>query len=792
MADLLADLNPAQREAVTHPGGPVLVLAGAGSGKTRVLTRRVAYLLQQGVAPHQILAITFTNKAAREMRERVEQLVGAQARDMWIGTFHASCVRILRRDGHRVGYDRNFVILDEDDRRTVLREVLKERNLSETRYPPNAVGAMISAAKNQLLGPEAFAARHRDFYRQQVAAVYAAYQERLQKNGAMDFDDLLMQTVRLFEEAPDVLASYQRRFVHILVDEYQDTNHAQYRLLRLLAAGHRNLFVVGDPDQSVYRWRGADITNILRFEEDYPDARVVRLELNYRSTASILAAAQAVIEHNTQRKEKQLRSVHGEGARVVVFGAADEHDEAWFVAREMERLHDEGYEYGDMAVLYRTHAQSRVVEETLLRRGIPYRIVGGLKFYERKEVKDILAYLRLAVNPDDRISLRRVINVPRRGIGEATLARLEAHLDRAGVGLLDALAQAEAIPGITRPQAAALAAFGEVIADLAALAQQRPAYDVIAFALDRTGYREMLEQERTPDARTRLENLEELLSVARDFERQRGPGDAPLVDFLAEVALVSDVDQLEEGARAVSLMTLHSAKGLEFDVVFITGMEEGVFPHSRSLDDPQELEEERRLCYVGMTRARQRLYLCFTRQRTLFGATRRQVPSRFLEEADARYLEWQGLLPGADEPAADGGEAAGAPGGAGWPGGGARWGATGRFDRVGGAFGRDRHRGGPSVGAARNGRTRTAPDWGGREPGRTAGGTADGDGARRAEAALAGGEGFRPGERVVHPRFGEGTIVMRRGEGEDAEVTIAFPDAGLKTFIVRYANLRRA
>ncbi len=443
MTDLLADLNPAQREAVTHPGGPVLVLAGAGSGKTRVLTRRVAYLLEQGVAPHQILAITFTNKAAREMRERVEQLVGAGARDMWIGTFHASCVRILRRDGYRIGYDRNFVILDEDDRRAVLREVLKERNLSETRYPPNAVGAAISAAKNQLLDPEQFAARYRDFYRQQVAMVYAAYQQRLERNGAMDFDDLLMQAVRLLEEAPDVLAYYQRRFVHILVDEYQDTNHAQYRLLRLLAAGHRNLFVVGDPDQSVYRWRGADITNILRFEEDYPDARVVRLELNYRSTASILGAAQAVIEHNTQRKEKQLRSVHGEGARVVVFGAADEHDEAWFVAREMERLHAEGHEYGEMAVLYRTHAQSRVVEETLLRRGIPYRIVGGLKFYERKEVKDILAYLRLAVNPEDRISLRRVINVPRRGIGEATLARLEAYLDREGAGLLEALAAAE-------------------------------------------------------------------------------------------------------------------------------------------------------------------------------------------------------------------------------------------------------------------------------------------------------------------------------------------------------------
>ncbi|EKP94546.1 ATP-dependent helicase [Thermaerobacter subterraneus] len=791
MTDLLADLNPAQREAVTHPGGPVLVLAGAGSGKTRVLTRRVAYLLEQGVAPHQILAITFTNKAAREMRERVEQLVGAGARDMWIGTFHASCVRILRRDGYRIGYDRNFVILDEDDRRAVLREVLKERNLSETRYPPNAVGAAISAAKNQLLDPEQFAARYRDFYRQQVAMVYAAYQQRLERNGAMDFDDLLMQAVRLLEEAPDVLAYYQRRFVHILVDEYQDTNHAQYRLLRLLAAGHRNLFVVGDPDQSVYRWRGADITNILRFEEDYPDARVVRLELNYRSTASILGAAQAVIEHNTQRKEKQLRSVHGEGARVVVFGAADEHDEAWFVAREMERLHAEGHEYGEMAVLYRTHAQSRVVEETLLRRGIPYRIVGGLKFYERKEVKDILAYLRLAVNPEDRISLRRVINVPRRGIGEATLARLEAYLDREGAGLLEALAAAETIPGITRPQAAALLAFGGVIADLRAAAENRPAYDVIALALERTGYREMLEQEQTPDAMTRLENLKELLSVARDFERQRGPGDAPLVDFLAEVALVSDVDQLEEGARAVSLMTLHSAKGLEFDVVFITGMEEGVFPHSRSLDDPQELEEERRLCYVGMTRARQRLYLCFTRQRTLFGATRRQVPSRFLEEADERYLEWQGLPPGGGDPDLD--EEEPLWGGNGRPGRGSRaafsggylgaWTGPGRTARPGGPWGA-----GPAARAGSTGPGRGAAGGTG-----GAGGAHGGAGA--AGSALSGrvpGGDFRPGERVVHPRFGQGTVIMRRGEGDDAEVTIAFPDAGLKTFIVRYANLRRA
>jgi DNA helicase-2/ATP-dependent DNA helicase PcrA len=626
-----AVLNPAQREAVYHGEGPLLVLAGAGSGKTRVLTYRIAHLLRAGRAtPSQILAVTFTNKAAGEMRDRLGTLLGpGVARQLWIGTFHAICSRILRASGAPLGLDPRFVIYDEEDQRQCMRQVLLDLGLDERQFPPAGVLAEVSRAKNELLDHVAYAARAETYREEVVARLYAGYERRLRECRALDFDDLLLWAVRLFREHPEVLAEYQERFRYVLVDEYQDTNHAQYVFTSLLAHRHRNLCVVGDDDQAIYKWRGADVRNILEFERDYPDARIVTLDENYRSTQRILAVASAVIRHNPHRHPKALWTANPEGEPVTVYEAYDGYDEARYVA-DLVRAHvAAGGEAGQVAVLYRTHAQSRQFEEMFLRMGIPYQIVGGLRFYERAEVKDILAYLRVCQNPADEASLRRILNVPRRGIGEATVRRLDLWARAQGVSLWEALGRA-AEAGVAPAVRRAIDEFVGIVRELSAYAAEHSARDVLLRALEVTGYRKALQDEGTDEAYARLENLAELVGVAQEVEDRTGDGSLPA--FLEHLALQTDVDVLEEKPQRVTLMTLHSAKGLEFPVVVLAGLEEGLFPHARAAETPGGVEEERRLCYVGMTRARTRLVLTYARQRTAYGVARPSLPSRFLAE----------------------------------------------------------------------------------------------------------------------------------------------------------------
>ncbi|TMJ10522.1 MAG: DNA helicase PcrA [Bacillati bacterium ANGP1] len=635
--DLFQDLNPPQREAVTHPGGPLLILAGAGSGKTRVLAYRVAYLLRhQSIAPARILAVTFTNKAANEMRERVDRLVGtAVARAIWIGTFHHICSRILRRNGDRVGVGRNFLIFDEDDQRAVIRQCLKGLGLDERRFPPAVVLALIDRAKNEGVDHLAYAERANGWYEEVVARVFNAYQRTLREQNALDFDDLLLEVVRLFGEAAEVKEEYQDRFQHVLVDEYQDTNRAQYLIIRTLAEKHRNICVVGDDDQSIYGWRGADVRNILEFEQDYPDATIVKLEQNYRSTKTILQAAGEVIQHNPHRHRKALWTANPAGEPIVLYEAFDGHDEARFVVDEIARLRD-GLRYRDFVVLYRTNAQSRLFEEQCLRAGIPYTIVGGVRFYERKEIRDIIAYLRLALIPADDASLTRIINVPRRGIGDVSFGRLEAYARGHGLSVLEAMAQPEALEDLPKAAQRTAAELVDLIARLRDRASRVRTTDLIDAAIVETGYQAMLEAEGTDEAYSRLENLRELVTVAKEFEDVTG--EEGLNAFLQHLALVTDLDTWQEQVDRVTLMTLHSAKGLEFAVVFLAGLEEGLFPHARALEEAEGLEEERRLCYVGMTRAKQHLYLSHARTRTIFGSTMPGVPSRFLEEVPAELV----------------------------------------------------------------------------------------------------------------------------------------------------------
>jgi DNA helicase II / ATP-dependent DNA helicase PcrA len=663
-------LNPRQLEAVRHGEGPLLVLAGAGSGKTRVLTCRIASLIRdRGVRPSQILAVTFTNKAAGEMRERLVGLLGpAAARALWIGTFHAICSRLLRISGEAAGVDPRFVIYDDDDQRTLMRETLRALDVDDRRFPPAAVLAEIGRAKNELVDHVAYAARAETARQSMLAQIYAAYQRRLDDAHALDFDDLLLRAVQLFQNAPEVLARYQDRFRHILVDEYQDTNHAQYMLVGLLARRHRNLCVVGDDDQAIYRWRGADVRNILEFERDYPEARIVALEQNYRSTGRILAVAGAVIGNNPHRHPKTLWTANPDGDPVGLYEAFDGYDEARHVGEQIRAHQAAGGRFGDAAVLYRTHAQSRQFEEMFLRLGIPYQIVGGVRFYERAEIKDLLAYLRLASNPADEAGLRRVVNVPRRGIGEATLRRVDAYARESGISLWEAVRAAARggpsaagaarsagpVPGVGGAVRTALAEFVDVVEDLRAFAADHSAREVLLRALDRTGYRRMLEAEGTDEAYARLENLEELGAVAREVEALTGADAAPdggdgagappdgdlregasLDPFLQHLALQTDVDTFEERPDRVTLMTLHSAKGLEFPMVVLAGLEEGLFPHTRALEEEVDLAEERRLCYVGMTRARRRLLLTYAHQRTSYGTMRPSLPSRFLAEIPA-------------------------------------------------------------------------------------------------------------------------------------------------------------
>ena len=635
MIDLTA-LNPQQRLAVETTEGPLLVLAGAGSGKTRVLTYRVARLIEDGVPPWKILAITFTNKAAREMAGRIAALAGESAREVWVSTFHACCARILRRDIEKLGYKRQFAIYDEDDRLTLIKSILKELNLSDKEYPPRQVRAVISDAKNRLLSPAEWLKDAGDNFRnRQLSEAYARYEEELRGNNALDFDDLLLKALELFASQPPVLDYYRNRFDYILVDEYQDTNAAQYELVRLLSGEKRNLCVVGDDDQSIYGWRGADIRNILDFEKDFPDAKVVKLEQNYRSTANILDAANQVIAHNRGRKEKALWTQAGEGEKLTLYRALDERDEAAFIAATARRA-AQTYGAGQVAVLYRTNAQSRVLEEAFVRSGTAYRVYGGLKFYDRKEVKDLIAYMRALVNPDDDVSTRRVINEPKRAIGESTVEALLEYGRENGLSLLSAALDVDNA-GLSARATAAVRGFAEMMIDLAeALYGQKPS-EFLDALLEKTGYARQYEAAPSDENAARLENIEELRGAVAEFERLNPEGG--MTDFLENVALMTDLDNMEERPGAVTLMTLHAAKGLEFDAVFLAGMEENIFPIARAQMDEEQLEEERRLCYVGITRARRKLYLSCAHTRMLYNARNANEPSRFLDELPARVLE---------------------------------------------------------------------------------------------------------------------------------------------------------
>ena len=649
MQNLLNKLNPEQLKAVMTTDGPLLILAGAGSGKTRVLTHRIAYIIsEKGIQPRNILAVTFTNKAAGEMRERVKHILGAVGDRVWVSTFHSACVRILRNNITKLGYGENFVIYDDREQLGVIKGAMAALNINEKLFAPKAIAGRIDQAKNHLLNASSYAAMAKDFFSERAAKVYAAYEEAMRKNNALDFNDLIMLTVRLFNEHPDILKSYQEQLRYIMVDEYQDTNHAQYKLIKMLASGHRNLCVVGDDDQSIYAWRGADISNILDFEKDYKDAVVIRLEQNYRSTKNIIKAAGEVVRRNTGRKGKTLWTDNPEGEPISYYSAKDEHDEAGFVTREVEKLKVGAFsetplQYKDFAVFYRTNAQSRVMEDRLMRDGIPYTIVGGMRFYDRAEIKDILAYLKVIANPSDSIGLKRIINVPVRGIGDATVDKVEGHAAGRGITLYEAIGEvvsgqwSVASESLSKGPKLKLKSFYEMMERLRKEAERAGIARLAQMILDETGYIKKLKEEKTEDALGRIENLEEFITAAEEFDEKAE--EKTLRSFLDQVALVSDVDEYEEATDRVTLMTLHAAKGLEFPVVFIIGMEDGLFPHSRTKDDPEGLEEERRLCYVGMTRAQQKLYLLNARERRVFGREQINSPSLFLSEIPATLLE---------------------------------------------------------------------------------------------------------------------------------------------------------
>ena len=639
MNSLLTGLNKEQQQAVQHTEGPLLILAGAGSGKTKVLTVRIAHLLGQGVNPYEILAITFTNKAAKEMKSRVEGLVGDVANRIWLSTFHSFCAKFLRFElDNFLGYNSNFTIYDTSDSQAVIKAALKALNLDDKYYPVGAMIAAISDAKNKLLFASDFRKQARDFYQQKVADVYEYYERELRKNNALDFDDLLLVAVKLLQSNEAVLDKYSKRFRYVMIDEYQDTNHAQYLLAKLLASHWKNIAVVGDADQSIYAWRGADIQNILDFEKDYPNCTSIKLEQNYRSTKIILDAANAVIENNEGRPKKNLWTDKTEGAKIQHFTAQSEHEEAAFIGDTIAKKHDiHGVPYGDMAILYRTNAQSRVLEEALIKRALPYTMVGGTKFYDRKEIKDVLAYLRVLYNPFDDLSLLRIINVPKRSIGATTVAKLQDYARANGTSLFMTLTQLHLVDTIKGKTKEKLEEFGILIFTLVAEMEDKTVLDILEAILDRTGYLAQLEESTDPQDQARAENIGELLSVAKDFQDTNPTG--TVEDFLEQVALVNDVDSFEQEESKVTLMTLHAAKGLEFPIVFLGGLEEGLFPHSRTLMNPEEIEEERRLAYVGITRAEKELYISNATTRTVFGRTSSYLPSRFIDEIPEELVD---------------------------------------------------------------------------------------------------------------------------------------------------------
>ena len=739
--DCTYGLNPQQAEAVINTEGPMLIMAGAGSGKTKVLTCRVANLLQKGVRPYRILAITFTNKAAAEMRERVNNMSGPAAKDVWLFTFHAFCARFLRMEIDKLPrYGGNFAIYDTADSQNLIKQILKEMNLDDKRFQPSGILSRISNAKNALQDAAAFARQAGDFYEQKVADIYSRYEQKLQLNNALDFDDLLMLSIKLLQENKEVREKYQDRFDYLLVDEYQDTNHAQYLLTKFLAAKHRNICVVGDADQSIYGWRGADIQNILDFEKDYPDAKVIKLEQNYRSTQIILDAANAVIENNTGRKPKNLWTENKSGADIIYFQAVDERDEARFVIEQLQNLQrTENKKLGDMAILYRTNTQSRIFEEMLIKSGISYNMVGGLKFYERKEIKDIIAYLRVIFNPADSLSLLRIINVPKRGIGDASLAKIQAYAAANNVSLFEAVSNAAAIDGLSSRFVSKLDDLAGIIFELMNLASEAPVEDLIDRVLRDTGYLEELENERTPQAQSRIDNLHELISVAQEFAASEEENN--LENFLAHVALVSDIDDTELGEDAITLMTLHSSKGLEFPVVFLVGMEEGLFPHARTLMDETEIEEERRLCYVGITRAKEKLFLSSTKMRTIYGNTVTYPPSRFLQEIPARLVKTIKRQE--------------------------RFSALENFKQVSEKY------------SARPQKPASTFNPHSFMPQKT--------------AAAAGGTGtrFNTGDRVSHSKWGEGMVVSVKDSPDGQEVKVAFAGAGVRSLLTKYAVLKK-
>ncbi|GIM45450.1 ATP-dependent DNA helicase PcrA [Collibacillus ludicampi] len=735
---ILEGLNPQQKEAVIHQEGPLLILAGAGSGKTSVLTRRIAYLIQERkVAPWSILAITFTNKAAREMQERVERLIGMMANDIWVSTFHSMCVRILRRDIDKLGYTHSFTILDSADQLTAIKQCMSELNLDPKKYEPRAVQAVISHAKNELKSYRTFAQKAQTLFDQVVAQVYEAYQKKLRANNSLDFDDLIFKTVDLFESDPSTLSFYQNKFHYIHVDEYQDTNHAQYRLVKLLAEKRRNLCVVGDSDQSIYAWRGADIRNILHFERDYPDATVIKLEQNYRSTKTILEAANHVIANNKQRKEKNLWSDKPVGEPISFYRAMNEHDEALFVVQQIQNYVEQGRMRRDCAVLYRTNAQSRVLEESFIKANIPYTLVGGIKFYERKEIKDVLAYLRLIANMSDDISLTRIINVPKRGIGDSTLEKIQAYASAHGMSLFAAMQEIEQV-GLSARFNKKIKEFVLLIRNLATQAQFLSVTELTEEMLKLTGYRRELEQEaeKKIEAQTRLENIDEFLSVTREFDKKQSASTGgKLLEFLTDVALVADVDEVDEEADTVTLMTLHAAKGLEFPIVFLVGLEEGVFPHMRTLGNEDEIEEERRLCYVGITRAEEKLFLTASLSRMLFGQTKNNPESRFLQEIPKSLIEEIGY----------------------------RRAQLGQWN-IQGQNGRQDARA-----QAIPGRLQIPKGMG-------------------ADLSLS----WDIGEQVQHKKWGIGQIVGRSGSGDDLELVVLFPEPiGERKLLARFAPITK-